>query len=270
MFLPLHDQNNAKVTLVPLVSYAIIALTVLVFFYQTLLEIGTTNEDRNFVFRHGLVPAPLLTGNPNYDCEIVRTKPKDPKELRRPFAEAPDNSDPSPFSFSFPIRNSLLGLYLMPISYIFLHASWMHLIGNLWFFWIFADNVEERLGHLFFAGFYLFTGIAAGLLHVILNTSSTVPLIGASGAVSGLMGAYIILFPGNRITSYFCPVWFYIRRIDVPAWMVLGFYILFNLVAMAKADSLGLNVAFDAHIGGFIAGTLLCLPLRKQFGPSSA
>lgn len=240
MFIPLHDQNNAQIQVTPWVAYGVIGLTVLIYLYQYLLELGSSMAELDFALRHGLVPTAFLNGAPQYTCRIPL-----------------QNGG----GITVPVDNSLISLLLMPLSYIFLHAGWLHLIGNLWFFWIFADNVEERLG-LKFLPFYLATGFAGGILHLLLNPGSSSPLVGASGAISGLMGAYIVLFPKNRITSYFCPVWFFIRRIDVPAWIVLGFYLLVQFVSLSGSRLSGGGVAFDCHLGGFLAGMLLSWPFR--------
>lgn len=251
MFFPLHDEHNSRIAIVPVVSYGLVILISLVFAYQVMLESGGgVGSARGFVLRHGLVPEPFLTGNPEYSCTVA-VKIVEDGEVEHDLR-------------TIDVRNSKLGLLLMPFSYIFLHGSLLHLISNLWFFWIFADNVEERMRSIPFAIFFLLTGAAGGLLHVLLHTDSDTPLIGASGAVAGVMGAYIVLFPGNRVTSYFCPVWFFIRRIDVPAWMVLGFFLLIQSLALMNADTLMSRVAFDAHLGGFVAGMLSALMFRAS------
>ena len=260
MFIPLHDQNNEPVASIQSCSYVIALLTFLVFLYQTILAFGNPTEYVLFTLRHGLVPAPIFAGNPDFTVEIKH--PVSKTKSKAPVAEK-EHSPPEP-EMKFTVTNSFLSLVLSPLTYIFLHGGWLHLIGNLWFFWIFSDNVEERLGPVLFSFFYLVPGVAGGLLHALLNASSTIPLVGASGAISGIMGAYVVMFPGNRITSYFCPIWFFIRRIDVPAWMVLGFYILINLASQAKSEFLGAGVAFDCHIGGFLTGALIAFLFKSR------
>ncbi len=269
MFLPLHDQNNEPVQATPVVSYVLMTITVLVYCYQFLIGLGDAEESLRFSLRHGLVPAPFLAGKTDYECVITLDKPS---PGRRPGRSSPAEQEPGDdggaSELRFQVSNTAAGLWLMPITYNFLHGGWMHLLGNLWFFWIFSDNVEERMGKPLFLLFYLAAGVGGGLLHMLLRLESTLPLVGASGAISGLMGAYVILFPGNRITSYFCPVWFFIRRLDVPSWMVLGFFILFNVFAMSQATlSGGSQVAFDCHVGGFLAG-LLAGWLFRDAGPA--
>jgi membrane associated rhomboid family serine protease len=122
------------------------------------------------------------------------------------------------------------------------------------------------MGGIKFLFFYLLTGIISGLGHALLNYDSGGTLVGASGAISAVMGAYVVLFPGNRITSYFCPVWFFIRRIDVAAWVVLGMYLLMNFLSLASMQHS--NTAFDAHIFGFLAGGGIAFLMNKVSGPN--
>ncbi len=270
MFLPLHDQNNEPVQTTPVVSYAIMVLTFLIFCYQFLIQLGDPKESMRFSLAHGMVPGPFLEGKVDYEHVIKLDATKRAKRRRPgpPPAESDGDEAGDQKEMRIAVKNSRLGVWLMPITYNFLHGGWMHILGNLWFFWIFSDNVEERMGRLIFLAFYIFTGVAGGLLHTLLNTDSTLPLVGASGAISGVMGAYIVLFPGNRITSYFCPIWFFIRRIDVPSWMVLGFYLLFNVVAMSQSMFAASHVAFDCHVGGFAAGILGAWLFRRPEGSS--
>jgi membrane associated rhomboid family serine protease len=259
MFLPLHDQNNEPVRVSPVVSYVLIGLMGLVYCYQSLLGMGNPKQEYIFNMRHGVVPAAFLKGTDEYTVSMPVSK----KKSRKKKGEKGPDDFLDAFVPTMHIQNSSFWIWLMPLSYIFMHAGWMHLIGNLWFFWIFSDNVEERLGRLLFLVFFLLAGIAGGLLHVFLHADSMIPLVGASGAVSGVMGAYALMFPGNRITSYFCPIWFFIRRIDVSAWMVLGFYILFNFLAMVQTDTAS-GVAFDCHVGGFLVGVIFGLIFRGK------
>jgi len=149
-------------------------------------------------------------------------------------------------------------------SSMFIHANFMHIFGNMLFLWIFADNVEDRTGHVKFIFFYLICGIAGALLHAITAPTSTVPMIGASGAISGILGAYIILYPKARILSLIF-FGFFIRLIYLPAVLFLGIWFLYQfLFGISTLASRGGGVAYFAHIGGFIAGLLLALPFRKK------
>ncbi len=156
------------------------------------------------------------------------------------------------------------GLYGPFLSSIFLHGGVMHFLGNMLFLWIFGDNIEDRLGHLNYALFYLAGGIAAGLAHVVMNPTSTLPTIGASGAISAVMGAYMLLYPRAKIVSLVIIV-FFIRTVTVPAVIYLllwfGLQILSGTAAAADPDQGG--VAWWAHAGGFAfgAGTVVLLGL---------
>lgn len=143
------------------------------------------------------------------------------------------------------------------LSSMFLHGSWMHLIGNMWFFWIFGNNIEDSMGHVRFLAFYLLTGIAAALAHIFAGPSSTAPIVGASGAISGIMGAYLVLYPKARVKLLV--IFVFITTVWVPAWLMLGYWFLEQAGAAASTplEAGGGGVAFMAHVGGFIAGAAL-------------
>jgi len=143
------------------------------------------------------------------------------------------------------------------VTSMFLHGGWMHLVGNLWFLWIFGNNVEDSMGHLRFVVFYLVTELVAAMAHVVMNPSSTVPMVGASGAISGVMGAYLVLYPRARVDTLFWIV-FLIRIVPLPAWLLLGYWMLIQLAGSAATTAVGGGgVAYAAHVGGFVAGALL-------------
>jgi membrane associated rhomboid family serine protease len=141
----------------------------------------------------------------------------------------------------------------------FLHAGWLHLLGNMLFLWIFGNNVEDRLGSIPYLLFYLAGGVAAALAQVVIDPQSDIPLVGASGAIAAALGAYIVLFPGARILSLVFLGFFY-QLLEVPALIVLGFWFVLQLVsgfgALGAETSQG-GVAFFAHIGGFVAGVIV-------------
>ncbi len=147
----------------------------------------------------------------------------------------------------------------------FLHGGWLHLGGNMLYLWIFGDNVEDRLGHGKYLFFYLACGLMATLVHAMMNPESRVPSIGASGAIAGVLGAYIVLFPKQRVTTLI-PIFIFITVREVPAVLLLGFWIVvqlfFGAASMNAGDlqSAG-GVAYFAHIGGFVAGMLLVMLL---------
>lgn len=261
MFFPLHDQNNESVKTVPIVSYTIIGICLVVHLYWVILGFQPTLKNQiHFLYRHGLVPSVFLSGETKYVVGGF-VQFLGPKEFQRIRAR-PQNPDEQMIADIADVDNSLFFVYLMPLTCMFMHGGWMHLLSNIWFFWIFTDNVEERMGSFKFLLFYLFTGVLSSLGHALMRTEAIVPLVGASGAVSAVMGAYIVLFPANRITSYFCPIWFFIRRIDVPAFLVLGMYLLTNFLSMTASTHS--NTAFDAHIFGFLAGVGCGYLFRKK------
>jgi membrane associated rhomboid family serine protease len=154
------------------------------------------------------------------------------------------------------------------LTSMFLHGGWLHIAGNMLFLWVFGDNVEDVMGHLRYLVFYLLTGVGAGLAQVLANPDSTVPTIGASGAISGLLAAYLVCFPHGRIlTGVF--IGFIITTFMLPAWMMIGYWIVLQVIS--GVVSLGPDtaateggVAWWAHIGGFVAGLILVWPFRQR------
>jgi len=153
------------------------------------------------------------------------------------------------------------------VSSMFLHGSWSHFIGNMWYLWIFGDNVEDRVGHGRFIAFYLLCGIVAALGHVAMDPTSILPTIGASGAIAGVMGGYFVLYPQSRVLTL-VPLFVYVEIIELPAVVLLGFWFimqLFNAGAIAvTANASSGGIAFVAHVAGFVAGLLGVFVLRKR------
>lgn len=149
----------------------------------------------------------------------------------------------------------------------FLHGGWMHLIGNMLFLWVFGDNIEDAMGHFRFLVFYVICGLGAALVQVWTNPLSQIPLIGASGAIAGVLGAYIVLFPHGRIRTLVI-AGFFITTILVPAWIMLGYWILIQFISGFMALSVRNQdvggVAFWAHIGGFVLGAVLVFLFRDR------
>jgi membrane associated rhomboid family serine protease len=153
------------------------------------------------------------------------------------------------------------------ITSMFLHGSWSHVIGNMWYLWIFGDNVEDRVGHGRFIFFYLLCGIAAALGQVAVNPSSVLPTIGASGAIAGVMGAYFVLYPHSRVLTLV--PWIFLQIIELPAIMLLGFWFLMQLfsagaIAVTASTHGSGGVAFAAHVVGFVAGLGGVFLFRKR------
>jgi len=254
--IPIRDINPTYTT--PLIIVGIIVVCAILFLYQAALGlISGPYAEQAFAYRHGLIPYEI--------SHLVQIIPR-PEAL------------PQPDSFPLPVREPQLPcvtvpvhgageavtLLLLPLLFsIFLHGGVMHLAMNMLFLWVFGNNVEDAMGHGRFIAFYLICGVAAGLIHVITNLNSKIPTVGASGAIAGVMGAYIVLFPRARILTL-VPLFFYFTFVEIPAVVFLGFWFLLQLL-MAGG---GGNVAWFAHIGGFIAGLLL---VRKfvRYSPRS-
>jgi hypothetical protein len=156
------------------------------------------------------------------------------------------------------------------LTSMFLHAGWLHLIGNMWFLWIFGDNIEDYLGHFNYLVFYLASGIGASVVHILLNSNSTLPSVGASGAIAGVMGAYFLLFPAGRVLML-VPLLFFFTFIWLPAWIVLGYWFVLQFLggaatSITTAGRQTGGVAFWAHVGGFVVGLAMIklLPQRMH------
>jgi membrane associated rhomboid family serine protease len=231
--IPLRDANPTRHT--PVVTLALIAACFVIFAYELgRLGSGGTDALDAFVTEWGIVPAEL--------------------------------------SAAWASGTNLGGEALTLITSQFLHGGWLHLLGNMLFLWIFGNNVEDRLGRIRFLVFYLVGGTVAGLTQVAINPESTIPTIGASGAIAATLGAYLVLFPRARITSLVFLGFFY-QLIDVPAVVVLVFWFLLQLIdgiaSLGVTDASG-GVAFFAHIGGFVFGALVGLVIRaagRRSGP---
>ena len=218
MFLPLHDQNPLRVIPFQLVTFSIIVLCVVVFLYQQILQ---GEQEQAFLLSYGMLPAVLF----------------DQRAL------APELA--------------LLPAELTLLSSMFLHVGWMHLIGNMAFLWVFGDNVEDSMGHWRFVLFYLACGMIASLTHALAQSDSISPLIGASGGVSGIIGAYLMLHPRVKVMVLV------LMRIPIrlPAYWIICFWIglqVFSIVTGVEGDT-----AWWAHIGGLIAGAIM-IPFFKR------
>lgn len=164
---------------------------------------------------------------------------------------------------------------MLPLfSSMFLHASWLHLIGNMWVLWIFGDNIEDYLGHFPYLIFYLVSGLTASIAHVLLNANSTVPSVGASGAIAGVMGAYFLLFPSARVLTL-VPLIIFFTFIWLPAWIVLGYWFVLQFLSGAATSIAyssrtgGGGIAFWAHVGGFLAGIIMIKLMPQRLNQRS-
>ncbi len=169
-----------------------------------------------------------------------------------------------PAQFTGAAPHAALPPGLTILTSMFLHGGVLHLLGNMVFLWIFGNNVEDATGHLRFLGFYLICGAAAALAHIAANPDSIVPMVGASGAISGVLGAYFLLYPHARIVTL---VWlgFIAQTVRIPAFVFLGFWFLVQSFSWAASGGDGGGgVAFAAHVGGFVAGLLLLVPFKQR------
>jgi len=211
--IPIRDDQPSFST--PFINYFLIAVNVLVFFWELAINVSVGHGALNAVmFQFGVVPnraVALLTGQASGDVSMA----------------------------ILPIFTSM-----------FLHGSFLHVAGNMLFLWIFGDNVEDYVGHFSYLVLYLACGVIGGIAHILLNLNSRMPTIGASGAIAGVMGAYLILYPRARVLT-----WFFIFIVWLPAWLVLGYWFFLQFISISQIADTG--VAVWAHIGGFAAGVIL-------------
>ena len=245
MFLPLGDEPNPRG--VPFVTYAIIAANVAVYVFVT-LPLSSTAASLN---------DPALA---EYVQVISRMIPEG-VSLREVLSSI---SAYDLFTFTWGYRPADPHFFAL-LTAMFLHGGFMHLFGNMLFLWIYGDNVEHRLGSLPFLFWYLATGVAATLFHGLFDSSSALPLVGASGAISGVLGFYFVWFPHNRVRLWIFLFPFFANIILVPARIVLGIYlILDNVVPYAVSRGIeGGGVAYGAHIGGFLAGLVVAFAANR-------
>ncbi len=170
---------------------------------------------------------------------------------------------PAQFTGAAPHAAPALTPGLTIVTSMFLHGGLLHLLGNMVFLWIFGNNVEDATGHLRFVVFYLVCGAAAAVTHIVTHPASNVPMVGASGAISGILGAYFLLYPHARIVTL---IWlgFFAQTVQIPAFLFLGFWFLMQSFSWAAGGGDGGGVAVAAHVGGFVAGLLLLIPFKQR------
>jgi membrane associated rhomboid family serine protease len=171
----------------------------------------------------------------------------------------------TPVRFYWGLQNNLADAVIPIFTSMFLHGGWLHVLGNMWFLYIFGDNVEDRVGHVQYIFFYLLCGIGAALFQTMLMPGSKVPMVGASGAIAGILGAYFLLYPQSRILTL-VPIFIFIQLMEIPAVVFLLFWFLWQFIqgSVAPAVPGQGGVAWWAHIGGFIAGMTLIFVFRKK------
>ena len=225
--LPIRDVNPTRIR--PLVTWAIIALNAYVFFVVQPQDIDAATE---FAYERAAIACELTTGEPLTLDEINSERCRD--------------DDGAPF---FPAKN----VWLSGLVSMFLHGGIAHILFNMWSLWIFGNNVEEAFGHLGYLAFYTAAGVAATVGFVVVNPDLTVPLIGASGAIAGVMGAYLVLFPRHLVLSIII-----FRVVAIPAVVFLGFWFFSQFFFGSE------GVAWEAHVAGFVFGALVALPFRDR------
>lgn len=223
MLLPLKDSNPLRVIPFQTVTVTLILMCVGAFAWQALLPERAAIEAS---LSYGMIPAVLF----------------DYQQL--------------------PPRLAVIPAEATILTSMFLHADWLHLGGNMLYLWVFGDNIEDSMGHVRFVIFYLLCGIAAALTHALIEPQSTMPLIGASGAISGVLGAYLLLHPRVRVIALVLP-WL---PLPLPAYIVLGGWILLQVINAYVGGAMPMEggPAWWAHIGGFVAGAVLIIPMRRK------
>jgi membrane associated rhomboid family serine protease len=241
--IPLRDNVVSQRT--PFVNIAMIGMCGIVFFAQ--LARPETPEDGGLVERYGMIPARV-------------THPDEPVVMEVPVAYNRRTGELQV------VRRNALPAAVPPVltllTCIFLHGGWGHFLGNMWFLWIFGDNVEDRLGHVGYLLFYLGSGIAASLAHLLTDPGSTVPTIGASGAIAGVMGAYFVWYPHSRVQAL-VPTFGFVHMTELPAPFFLGLWFLLQFLqgTMTRGAE---GVAWWAHIGGFAVGVAVAFVFGKS------
>jgi len=242
MVFPVGDDNSDR-RLFPFVSIALIIANVFVF--VVLQQMG---ENENFTLAYCQVPQEIITGHDVVTAPSVREVAVQGQTMQ---VEMPG------------LRETPIPVWLTLLTAIFMHGSVMHLAGNMWFLWIFGDNVEDDMGHVKYLLFYLATGIIASLAFVVFNSSgeaALTPCLGASGAISGVLGAYLVLHPQRRVSVILLRM-----MVDVPGYMAVGIWFLFQVASgLFDTSGGGGGVAYSAHVAGFLAGMMLAKPMSDR------
>ena len=240
MVIPLGDHNPTRIR--PWVTWALIALNLWAF-----VMVQPWSQDacaqHAFYLRWAAVPEELTTGQPLDASETAAVS--EPSCVLHPTPDKP--------------------VYLTVLTAMFLHAGWLHLLGNMLYLWIFGNNVEDRLGHVRYLLFYLLSGLVATAAFVLPNADNISTLVGASGAIAGVLGAYLVMFPRARVTVAVPFLLFFITRL--PAFLVLGMWFLLQVQGLNQPLLEGGGVAYLAHAGGFLFGMVAALLLRPQARP---
>jgi membrane associated rhomboid family serine protease len=235
-------------------TVVLIALNAIVFLHE--FTLSEPNRER-FIYRFGVIPL---------EFQIIGQGPQALEVKSEQLVRHGRFVIAEPVVREIELEGTFAGAVLPLFSSMFLHGSWMHLIGNMWFLWLFGDNVEDRLGRVRYLGLYILSGLAAGLSQLYVNWGGDVPMIGASGAVAGVLGAYMVTYPYARVLAFVPFYYFFWPVVELPALVFLGLWFLMQFfqgtASLAGAPSGG--VAWWAHVGGFIAGILLMWLLAPE------
>ena len=245
--IPLKDYNPTR--RFPVVTLVLIAVNVGVYFFVQRPYEGGESTQARFAYEVAAIPCEVVQGRPLSEDEVVAT-------LR--FDDESACEEGAPDEAVFPNKSVWLAL----LYSMFLHGGLLHLGGNMLFLWIFGNNIEDRMGVPGYIGFYLLAGLVASAAHILVQPDSTVPVVGASGAIAGVMGAYLVLFPNVKIRSLLILVILVLFR-DIPAKWLLGFWFVTQFFTNPNE-----GVAWVAHVGGFVFGALIALFLRDRLRPS--
>ncbi|CAN5644234.1 rhomboid family intramembrane serine protease [soil metagenome] len=242
MVIPVRDHNPTRRT--PWVNRLVIAINIVVFvFFEPWW--GGACQQQEFFLTYAAIPAELGDAEPLDAREVADSSPA--RCRLRPVTDKP--------------------VYLAVLTAMFLHAGWLHLLGNMLYLWIFGNNVEDRFGHLGYLAFYLASGIIATVIFAVPNLASPATLVGASGAIAGVLGSYLVLFPAARVTVL-VPFLFFLP-LALPAVIVLGLWFVLQLGEVRVTSMTGGGVAYLAHVAGFLAGMVLTVVVGRRAKPVS-
>ncbi len=244
MLLPLYDNNPYRRT--PWITLLLIAVNILVMWQ--VVQLGERKQTELF-FERGFVPQRLSQVDDPLPVVIVQ-----------PRLDAEGNPDPNRPPIEIRLANDSVSVYSTLLSTQFLHGGWLHLIMNMWMLWVFGNNIEDRLGHFVYLGFYLAGGVVATLCHWVVDPASLMPVVGASGAVAAVLGGYALTYPEAKVRTFVfvgIPL-----LLNLPALLVLGLWMVLETIAglLQLQLGVGVGVAHWAHVGGFLAGVVL-MPL---------
>ena len=245
--IPLKDYNPTR--RFPFVTVVLILLNVGVYIFVQRPFSSDASTEAKFSYEYAAIPCEVVAGRPLTTPEIVQTLNGDDSSCQR-------QAQPSKRDEEFPSKS----VWLAIIYSMFLHGSWLHIGGNMLFLWIFGNNIEDRMGPLPYVAFYLVAGIVAAAAHIGVQPNSTIPVVGASGAIAGVMGAYAVLFPNVPIKTLLLFLLIFIR--DIKAKWLLGFWFVLQFFTGS-----GSGVAWVAHVGGFVFGALIAFLLREKLRP---